>query len=218
MSLKDSIIIPTSYLPPVNYFSEIVPAKEIFIEAHENYIKQSLRNRCFIYAANGVLPLSMPVQRKRTPFQATKDIKIDYSTPWQINHWRSIVSAYNASPFFIYFKDDLLAFYEKKYDFLIDFNTQTLDWLLSKVLGLSVNIKMTDKYVKDYLSEKDLRYICTAKRKCKPENMLADDTTVPYFQMFAHKFGFKANLSIIDLLFNEGPIMTISYLKSIYNR
>ncbi len=218
MTSKDTIIIPTSYLPALNYFSEIVTAQHIFIEASENYVKQSLRNRCYIYAANGVLCLSVPVQKKNTPFQATKDIRIDYSTPWQANHWHSIVSAYNASPFFIYFRDDLAPFYEKKINFLLDFNTQILDMLVNKALGLKNKIQFTDNYIKDYTAEKDLRYICAAKRKCKPENSFVADSVTPYFQLFAHKFGFKANLSIIDLLFNEGPYKTLSYLTSMCNR
>ena len=133
------ILVSTSYLPSIQYFGKIVNASEIWIEAMENFPKQTLRNRCFIYAANGPLCLTIPVVKKQKPFQATKDILIDYTYSWQKIHWRSLVSAYNSSPYFQYYDYILEPFYNKKTKFLFDFNNELIIKLLNLILYLAAS-------------------------------------------------------------------------------
>jgi len=208
---ENSVLIATSYLPPIIYFIKIADAEQLFIEAFENYTKQSLRNRAFIAGANGVLCLTVPVLKKITPLQFTKDMCIDYSTHWQRQHWRAIVSAYNSSPFFEYYKDVFCPFYEKKTKYLIDLNTEILSTTY-KIL----NIKSKEMcYTKFFLNpsddKNDLRYLCNSKTYNKFAGTSVYESMTPYYQVFSDKHGFVPNLSIIDLLFNEGPA-AVSYL------
>jgi hypothetical protein len=198
MDNQSHILLSTAYLPPVEYFARMAGAGAVLIEGEENYLKQTYRNRCEIYSANGKLPLVIPVIKASGNHTPVKEIKIDNAEPWQLSHWRAIVSAYNHSPFFIYYRDDFEGFYLKKFTSLFDFNYE----ILLVVLGL---LKLNPKpgFTKTYLKAdnsllNDFRYSISPK---KPTSL----KPFPYQQVFGDRHGFLWNLSIIDLLFNTGP-------------
>jgi hypothetical protein len=112
MKTKNSILLATAYLPPVQYFMAIVNADDVYIEKHETYHKQTFRNRCEIYTANGKLPLTIPVIKVNGNHTRIDEITISDQYKWQILHWRAIKIAYSNSPFFLYYKDDLSVFFK----------------------------------------------------------------------------------------------------------
>jgi hypothetical protein len=192
------VIFHTSYLPPISYFHQLVKYRIIYIDIFENYIKQTYRNRCSIYATNGKLSLSVPVIKTTGNHTKLKDIEIDYSQPWQQMHWRSIESAYNTSPFFLYYRDALEPFYQKQTKFLIDFNISVLT-MIAKLCKIQCEIKFTEKYAEVTDSIIDFR------NSFSPKATSAQHLSFPnYTQVFEEKHGFIPDLSIIDLLFNEG--------------
>ena len=193
-----NICLSSAYLAPVEYYSEIAKADVVFIEGHDYYLKQTYRNRCLIAAANGQMALSIPVEKASGEKILTRDVRISDHTDWQLNHWRSIESAYNSTPFFEYYKDDLLPFYEKKWTYLMDFNLE-IQLKILDLLNLNKKIQLTGEY-KNMLDDTflDLREAIHPKK----ENQSLDLS--PYYQVFDQRFGFQPNLSIIDLLFNMG--------------
>lgn len=195
--------LSTAYLGNVQYFTKLVNADTIYIEQHEHYQKQSYRNRCNIVGANGVLTLVIPVEKDHGKKMPIRDVKIDYSQAWQQNHWRAILSAYNSSPFFEYYADDIRPFYEEKEPYLFDYNLRFTELIL-ELLSLSSNIKPTDVYkVEVEYPQYDYRQSISPKQRLSKPDPLFNPTD--YFQVFAQRFEFIPNLSIIDLLFNEGP-------------
>jgi hypothetical protein len=195
---QPTILISTAYLPPIEYFLRILNADKVIIEHEETYSKQTFRNRCEIYSANGKLALIIPVIRTFGNHTKIRDIKIDYSVKWQQEHWRAIVSAYNHSPFFQYFRDVFEPFFEQKYVFLLDFNSKLLDSVLT-LISDPKEICHTRTYYK-ILPEDALDLRSCISPKVKPTIQLP-----VYKQVFGAKFGFLPNLSIVDLLFNAGP-------------
>lgn len=197
------IYLSTAYLAPVHYYTKILHGSSVFIEREENYIKQSYRNRCNIISANGIIPLSIPVEHASGAKVAVKDIRIAEHGNWQHIHWNAIVSAYNSSPFFEYYEDDFAPFYHNKYSFLFDFNEE-LRSLICKLLGLEdVLISYTRDYKVDFeQNELDFRQLIHPKKKWQD----VDNTFSPqkYYQVFAQRYGFIPNMSILDLLFNMG--------------
>ena len=185
-------LLPTAYLAPISYYAILLQHPNCSIELHENFIKQSIRNRCNIYGANGKLRLSIPKERKGSSKTIIENLKISYKQNWQKQHWNSIESAYNSSPFFEYYKDELKPFYEEKEEYLVNFNGKLQKAILS-MLQKKNTIKNTTKYLNkgDFF---DLRnYTWKLKKQEK------------YDQVFMEKQGFIANLSVLDLLFNLGP-------------
>lgn len=201
-------LLSTAYLPPIEYFLLIEKSDGCFVEYFEHYSKQSYRNRTCILTGNGKQALSIPVEQTHQKI-LTKDVKIDYATRWQTNHWRAITAAYNSSPYFLYYQDYLKPFYEKKYTFLIDYNTGLLNLLL-KFLKLDRHIDPTTDYITTAYDGYDARTLIHPK-KCDMDSYPLQ-LTQPYRQVFEDRFGFTRNLSIIDLLFNEGNEST-SYLN-----
>jgi len=196
-SKTSSVCLSAAYLAPVEYYSAIAKAETVFLEKCDSYIKQTYRNRCHIATTNGKLALSIPVEKSTGEKTLTRDIRISEHNDWQIHHWRSIESAYNSTPFFEFYKDDFLPFYEKKWDFLWDFNIEIQNKVL-ELLELNPAIWFTKEY-NSVLSENviDLRESIHPKKDNSIENK-------PYYQVFEQRFGFLPNLSIIDLLFNMG--------------
>lgn len=193
-------VFSTTYLGPVEYFKNLLRFKNVAIESNEFFQKQTIRNRCFILSPNGIQCLTIPLQHANGKKQLISDIKISYDSSWQRLHWRSLVTAYNRSPYFEYFADDFARFYEDaKYKWLLDFNNDQLSWLL-KSIKIASEIEKTTVYSNE-VSE-DFRMLSNAKTP--------DATRIvnfkTYNQVFSYKFGFTRNLSIIDLLFNVGGI------------
>lgn len=194
--IQSTIYFSTAYLPPVSYYAALVKADKVFLEYHENYTKQSYRNRCHIAAANGLMALSIPVEKPRKEKILTRDIRISEHGDWQTQHWRSISSAYNSSPFFEYYQDDFQPFFENKWDFLWDYNLELLN-LTFKLLDISPEINFTSEFLTNLDNGTDLRDNIHPKKECIIE-------CEEYFQVFENKFSFIPDLSIIDLLFNMG--------------
>jgi hypothetical protein len=193
-------ILPTAYLPPIQYFSKLKKYETCLIEHHEHFPKQTYRNRCEIYSPNGRLTLSVPLV-KRGQRQAAKDIKISYDSDWQTLHWRSLESSYRRSPFFEYYEDDFAPFYhEKKFEFLVDLNEAMLPVLLD-LLKLKVNYSFTSSYEKEHPDAADFRELISPKEDIKND---PDFYPEPYLQVFEPRHGFLPNLSVADLLFNQG--------------
>lgn len=190
--------LSTAYLAPVQYYCKLLQFPKIKIEKEENYVKQTYRNRCVIAGANGPLPLSVPVEKTESLKCQTKDIRISDHGNWRHLHWNALVSAYGTSPFFEYYQDDFAPYYEKKYDFLFDFNEE-LRQLICTLLDITPNVSYTDVYETEV--SHDFREIISPKSKTKDAGFLP----TPYYQVFKDKHGFLSNLSIIDLLFNMGP-------------
>ncbi|MBR8538265.1 WbqC family protein [Carboxylicivirga sediminis] len=194
-------IIPLTYLGPVQLFSHIVNADAVVIEQQANYQRKTYANRCSIAGANGPMHLAIPVTNIKGSRTSIKETVISYDMDWQKQHWRSIVSAYNSSPFFEYYADDFAPFYHKQYKYLIDFNMGLFKTMLDE-LELDVNIRLSDEYVATSDQPNDLRRIIHPKSL--PEND-KQYQTIEYRQVFAEKYSFVPNLSVIDLLFSKGP-------------
>ena len=183
----------------------------VYIEACENFQKQSYRNRCRFYGAEGVQTLSFPILHEGGTHKIPiSEIKIDYKTPWVQQHERAIVSAYGMSAYFDYYKDELFAILEAGYERLFDLNIALIRFFIDKT-GIKVDLRLTQDYEREPQME-DLRESIHPKR---PNTILSDlDLEKPYFQVFAPKYGFQSDLSIMDLLFNEGPD-SILFLKNL---
>lgn len=194
------IILPTAYLAPISYYKKLVN-NPVIVEQHASYVKQTYANRCEIATANGIENLVIPIDHG-TGKIAMRDVKISDHSNWQTLHWRTIETAYNSTPFFEHYKEDLLPFYQKKFTFLLDFNLQIQSSIL-ELLGFDATITLSESYEKDYnLGEIDLREALHPKKKEVPLNVYFEHSK--YYQVFNHKFGFLSDLSIIDLLFNMG--------------
>jgi hypothetical protein len=209
---EQTLLLSTAYFPPVQYLAFICQYPDVLIEKHENYSKQSYRNRCKILSANGVLPLVIPVKRFRGIKTSVAEIKPDNSYSWQRLHMISIESAYRSAPFYEYYIDDIRPFLEKKYKYLLDLNGSILDMLIS-VLDLPARWKFTSSFISGPQSEIiDLRFAIHPKKS--PEKFPVKLNYKDYFQVFINRHGFQPDMSILDLLFNIGPDSS-AYLRQI---
>ena len=190
-------LLSSAYLPPISFFTAIKSGGDVLIEQFDNYCKQTYRNRCIIATANGKQALTIPVVKTYNPKQLMKDVRISDHGEWRRQHWNALESAYMNSPFFMYYQDDFRPFYEKKYEFLIDFNTE-LTLLIMKLSGINNEIRLTESYTRKTDDILDLRHLIEPGKN-EPEN------PKEYWQVFKQKYGFIGNLSAVDLLFNMGP-------------
>lgn len=191
-----SVFIPT-YFSPISQYSEIIKSENIVFEMEDNFQKQSYRNRCYIYNSNGKQLLSIPVKHKVTDQRKkTKDTRVENDFPWQDQHFKSLQIAYRTSPFFEFFEDDIAPIFKKKYTYLQDLNIDTY-LFITDALQISSNFSKTEEFLIDE-TQKDFRLLADVKKQ--PEKLVNR-----YIQMFDDKHGFIPNLSILDLLFMEGP-------------
>jgi hypothetical protein len=197
-----TILHPT-YFPSISHYIAMIQADEIVFEVDDNFQKQTNRNRMYIYGANGLHLLNISVKHSIEKNQKYKDVIIDKTSEWQKNHLKSLEAAYKNSPFFEYFIDDILPIYQKKHKFLIDLDFETFE-IVNSCLGIDLPFSKTIEYLHTLENENDLRYLVNGKK----------DTTQleSYTQVFNDKHGFINNLSILDLLFNEGRY-AVDYLK-----
>lgn len=199
-----SLFIPT-YFAPITQYGLIHQSETIEFEVTDNFQKQTYRNRCYIYGANGKQLLNIPITHSKSQVkQKTKDIRIEAGSNWQKQHFKSLKTAYNSSPYFEFYEDDLMPIFEKEYTFLLDLNIDTFEFI-NEALDLEYSFETTSEYQLDVSND----YRVLASVKHHPDHQL--DT---YIQVFDDKYGFLSNLSILDLLFMEGP-NSISFLEKV---
>lgn len=208
-----TLLVTPTYLGSVYQYALFYRSKRIVMEQHSFYEKKTFRNRTLIMAANGPLTLSVPVEKPAKIKTCEKDILLSYDTPWQANHWRSIVSAYQSSPFFEYYADEFEPFYSKRFKFLIDFNLQLMQTVCENI-GLACELFLSDNYIGQTTDMLDLRQL--ASTKFSYDIATPNYTVHPYWQVFKEKYGFVPHLSIVDLLFCMGP-ESIEVLRKSFN-
>lgn len=196
-------VFSTAYLPPIAYVATLLQHTEALIETKETFPKQTYRNRAEIMTAGGVRTLSVPVIRSN--HSRTDEVAIDYKERWNVIHLRTIAAAYSASPYYMYYKDNLEKILMQRYNRLVDLNDALLQWTL-RSLKSNCQIRHTQDFVRDY--PEDYRNTFTPKRPYPAENQ------EPYYQVFSDRLPFTPNLSILDLLFNLGPEAK-DYLRNI---
>ena len=233
-------LLSSTYFGPIQWYQKLNRYDECLIERHENFIKQTYRNRMIIPTTNGPLSLTIPTNHNTS--LAMKDIRISDHANWRHVHWNALLSAYGESPFFEYYQDDIRPFYEKKYEFLFDFNMEITEKMI-ELLDIRPKISITDEYIlsKERKGEneelkgeyeafcgitdhkvqssnlkvqssnlkvqsKDVQSIVDFRDAIRPKKPLPDAEFTPqrYYQVYEQKYGFQPNMSILDLLFNEG--------------
>jgi hypothetical protein len=202
IAIQTLIVLSSAYFAPVQYFCKIACSEQVLVEAHDYYVKQTYRSRCRVLGANGVITLSVPVEKTHGKKMPIRDVRIDYRTPWQRLHWRSLVSAYGASPFFMYYADELEPVFRRRETFLFDLNLKATQ-LVCELLHLKAALLLTEAYRQAWGDAAlDFRQRISPKLgRQQPDSSFAPAS---YYQVFAHRFGFTPNLSVLDLLFNEG--------------
>ena len=199
---KLKALLSSTYFGPIQWYQKLNRYDECLIERHESFIKQTYRNRMLIPTTNGPLALTIPTNHDIS--LSMKDIRISDHANWRHVHWNALLSAYGESPFFEYYQDDIRPFYEKKYEFLFDFNMETTAKMI-ELLDIRPKISITEAYIqsKELKEEDEIKDFRDAIRPKKP---LPDAEFAPkrYYQVYGQKHGFLSNMSILDLLFNEG--------------
>ena len=196
------LLLSVAYFAPIPYYSCLMRYGDVIIERYENYNKQSYRNRCTIFSANGLLDLVIPVMKPEKPKISIAEVEISYDTLWQKLHFKAIESAYRRSPFYEYYIDDLMVFFNCRFRYLYDFNMQIMRTICC-LMKIPFHAQESQTYMKPAEGIIDLRN--EIHPKAKQRNTNVDFVPPHYTQVFADRWGFKPNLSILDLLFNTGP-------------
>ncbi len=200
-------ILPLAYLPGIEWFTRLA-AEDCIIDIGENWVKQTARNRAEILSVNGVQTLTVPVHadggypsdnQSISAKISTKDVRIDNSKKWQHQHWISLVSAYRGSPFFEHYEHLFSPVFSKKLNYLTDLNIELLN-ILTGILGLTDRVQISDTYVIASPGDTDLR----EKKALRRENLIANNFTPEYTQVFSDRMPFQPGLSVVDLIFCEG--------------
>lgn len=192
-----SVLLSSAYFGPVQWYQKLNRFDTCLIEQHDHFLKQTYRNRCIIATTAGTQTLTVPIEKYEGDKCEMRDIRISDHGNWQHLHWNALLSAYGESPFFEFYADDLHPFFEQRWTFLFDFNMAITE-KMCELLDIRPHIRLTDEYLKD--QPNDFRDIIS------PKHPLPDASfePKPYYQVYVQKHGFLANLSILDLLFNEG--------------
>lgn len=199
------ILLHPTYFPSISHFVAMAHADVVIFETEDNFQKQTNRNRMYIYSPNGKQLLNIPVKHSNnSDHQKFKDTRLETAFDWQKQHFKSLEAAYRTSPFFEYFEDDIRPLFEKKHTFMLDLNFEAME-IVTTCLGMPFTYTKTEEYLKEIVGINDYRHLVNGKK----------DTAVfePYTQVFEEKHGFLNNLSILDLLFNEGRY-AMEYLKN----
>lgn len=198
-------LLSTAYLPPVQWFTKLMTEDDVYVEQWESYHKQTYRNRCVIDSSNGTVVLTIPVEKPADGSRLVKDMRISDHDDWRIKHWHALESSYYNSPFFEFYQDDFRPFYERKYDFLLDFNVALVEKCM-ELIGFNKELRLNDRFIDpDDIDSSEIRDF---RQTISPKKTLDTDydfIAKPYYQVFSQKTGFKPNLSIVDLIFNMGP-------------
>ena len=199
----NNILIHPTYFPSISHYVAMLKADSVTFEMEDNFQKQTNRNRMYIYSPNGIQMLNIPIKHSKEKHQKYKDVRIENDFGWQKNHFKSLEAAYRTSPFFEYFEDDFRPLFEKRHEFIMDLNMEIFE-LVNSALGIKIIPEKTTEFFHDVPNFIDLRHLANGKK----------DTTQleTYTQVFHDKHGFINNLSILDLLFNEGRY-AVDYLK-----
>jgi hypothetical protein len=201
-----NILIHPTYFPSISHFVAMVQSDQVIFEMEDNFQKQTNRNRTYIYSPNGIQLLNIPIKHAKQFHQKTKEIQIENDFDWQKQHFKSLEAAYRSSPFFEYFEDDIRPIFKKKYQYLIDLNFEALE-LVTQCLRMKLEYQITTEYFHEVDTQKvcDFRILANGK---KDHSQFEE-----YKQVFDDKCGFLNNLSILDLVFNEGKF-AMDYLKN----
>ena len=201
-----NLLIHPTYFPSISHYVAMAQSEKIVFEMEDNFQKQTNRNRTYIYSPNGIQLLNIPVKHSKQIHQKTKDVKIETDFDWQKQHFKSLEAAYRSSPFFEFFEDDIRPLFEKKQTYLMDLNLETLA-IVSKCLRMKLEYGTTTEYFHEVDSNviMDLRRLANGKKD--------HSQFEPYTQVFEEKQGFLNNLSVLDVLFNEGKY-ALDYLKN----
>jgi len=204
MKAMKNILLHPSYFPTIEQMAVASQANTVVWEVADNYQKQTYRNRTYIAHSNGVLLLNIPIKHnKNGQRQKTNEVLVENDFPWQEQHWKSLQSAYRTSPFFEYYEDDLEPLFKEAVESLLEHNLKIYD-VLADLIGIETKTSKTSSYI-IHPEIDDYRYFINSKRK-------SEFITEPYTQVLEANHGFLPNLSVLDLLFNEGP-NSLSYLE-----
>lgn len=196
-------LVHPGYFPSISTFVVLAQSGHVTFETGDHFQKQTNRNRMYIYSPNGKQLLNVPIKHSKESHQRMRDVRLETAFNWQKQHFKSLEAAYRTSPFFEFFEDELLPIFEKKHEFLMDLNYQTME-IVSGCLGLDFTYDESDEFFSEVTDKTDFRYLINGK---KDPTQLED-----YIQVFGNKEGFLNNLSILDLLFNEGR-HALDYLR-----
>ena len=202
-----NVLLSTTYFGPVQWYQKLYRADEAWIERHETFQKQTFRNRCVIATTQGTQALTVPIESEKLRANSSlftlhssliKDIRISDHGNWRHLHWNALQSAYGESPFFEYYQDDIRPFFERRWEFLLDFN-EAIREKMCELLDIQPRVSYTEEYVKDCPFD--------FRESIRPKHPEPDPDFQPrrYYQVYEAKHGFLPNLSIVDLLFNMGP-------------
>lgn len=206
-------LLSSAYFPPVQWMQKLHRYGSAVVERYDHFAKQTYRNRCLIATASGVQALTVPVERYEGAKCPMRDIRISDHGEWRHQHWNAIVSAYGESPFFQYYADDLRPFFERRWQFLFDFNME-ITLKLCELLDVRPSISLSDAYMDAAVVGERLSAergstvrVDDFRDAIRPKHPLPDPAFAPkeYYQVHRLREGFQPNMSALDLLCNEGP-------------
>ena len=210
--MEKTVYLTSAYFAPVEYYAKLYAADKACIEGYDNYAKQTYRNRCMIADANGPLALTIPTEKTGEGKCLMRDIRISDHGNWRHRHWNALEAAYRHTPFFLYYEDDFRPFYEKRHEFLYDFNMEVTQ-LVCQLIGIDTRLEPTTDFGGEGAAT-DFRESIHPKLSWQTD---ATFTPAEYYQVFKEKHGFIPNMSIADLLFNMGPESILTLHES-YSR